>query len=419
MRNSQSYCLILILLLSLPILHFSDTSLPQISEQYDSAQSQDYWPTDGWRVSTPETQGMNSSYIEQLENYVNSYEMRLLRSVLVIRNGYIVSENYPMDDYTNESYHSTFGSGRSVLSAITGIALKNGNITSIHNSVLDYFTDRTIENLDVRKESITIEHLLSFTSGMTWDDHDDYVAMGESSDAVQYVLDRPMEAEPGEVWDTNSGGNILVQEIINITTGINHTLYTDIQLFKTLGIENYTWDPHLAMTPRDYAKILLLHLNNGTWDGEQLFPDDWVENSTRAYISGISKYDVSGDFGYCWYLKSNYNDSYFIENPWGPAGAAIWIFPSHNLIFLVTYQYKYDFDYMIRNYILPSVGEIGLIDPPEPVTTTNTTTETTSTPPTNATSGTPQNFDTLLLGLGATGSIAAVVLIVYFIKRRV
>jgi len=387
-------------------------------EPHITSLEQDYWPTDKWRNSTPEEQGMNSTYLDQMDDYyiANGW---LLSSVLLIRNGYIVYEDYPLGGYPADFIHSLWLCTDIVTMGLTGIAIENGNISSVNEPVLEHFTDRTIANPDVRKDDITIEHLLTYTSGMEWDDNVEFSAMWHhGEDSVQYILDRPMAETPGEIWNPNSGGMHLISAILNKTTGMLLSDYAEAQIFQPLGIENYDWvlDPQglpfgtcgLQMQARDLAKIALLYLNNGTWDEGQLIPEEWVRNSTEVHVTGVEKFGKTGDFGYQWWLNSSYG-AYFITNPESYTGSAIWIFPEHSLIFATTFSAGYDLKFLVRNFILPSVGVFDFMDPPVTTTTTITTTTTT---------GTVQNFDTLVLGLGITGAVAAVVLIVYFYKRR-
>ena len=218
-----------------------------------------------------------------------------------------------------------------------------------------------------------------------------------------------MEAAPGEVWNQNSAAYRLIPVIINITTGIHINDLTNTSILQPLGL-NTVWDADtdwddiywagLKATPRDMAKLYLLDLNNGTWDGEQLIPSEWIRNSTEVHVEGIEWEGSISDYGYMWRLK--YGGHYpVIPNYYG---SAVWIFPEHDLIFSTTFTSYYNFEYVIRNFILPSVGVFDFMNP---AANTTTTTETV------------QNFDMLVIGLGISGAVAAVVLIVYFNKRRV
>jgi len=404
---------IILILMSMPILHSPDSSVMKQSEPHIIGQ-QDYWPTDEWRNSTPEEQGMNSTYLDQLNDYYTENQW-LLRSMLIIRNGYIVFEDYPLwrilSDYPPYDPHSIWACSKIVPLALLGIAIENGNISSVHEPILNYFPNVTIDNPDPRKENITIEHLLTMTSGWEWDEVDDWHNYEKlnSTEKIQYVLSRPMEATPGAVWNHNSGAYNLIPVIINITMGIHPKDLTNTSILQPLGL-NTVWNPDtnwdetywsgLQATPRDMAKLYLLDLNNGTWDGEQLIPSEWVRNSTEAHVEGIEWEGSISDFGYIWCLKYG-GHCPAIPNT---AGSAVWIFPEHDLIFSTTYTINYDFEYVIRNFILPSVGVFDFMNP---AANTTTTTETI------------QNFDMLVLGLGISGAVAAVVLIVYFYKRRV
>ncbi|MCK5389980.1 MAG: hypothetical protein KAJ36_05790, partial [Candidatus Thorarchaeota archaeon] len=145
--------------MSIPIIHSSDSGSVMASEKYIVGQ-QDYWPTDEWQESTPEEQGMHSSYLDQMDDYyiANGWS---LSSVLLIRNGYIVYEDYPLGGYPADFIHSLWLCTDIVTMGLTGIAIENGNLSSVNELVLEHFTDRTIANPDVRKDAITIEHLLT------------------------------------------------------------------------------------------------------------------------------------------------------------------------------------------------------------------------------------------------------------------
>jgi hypothetical protein len=396
-------------------------------------QSQDYWPTNEWRNATPEDQGMDSSYLEKMYDFYTERQW-LLRSIMVVRNGYIVFEDYPVwravSAYPPYSIHPMWGCSDFVTLGLTGIAIENGNISGVNELVFEHFTDWIIANPDARKDNITIDHLLTYTSGMDWDDDIDFSEMRYGEDSVQYILDRPMVETPGEVWNPNSGGVHLISSILNETTGILPSDYANASLFQPLGIQEFDWetDPQglpwgtcgIGLKPRDMAKLWLLYLNNGTWDGEQLIPAEWHWNTTEIHVESVEKYSKVGDFGYIWWLNRTYG-AYHFANPESHYGATVWIIPKHDLIFTATYANEYEFVNLIRNFILPAVGVTDFMDP-EPSTTITTPTSTTSSTPTSPATttttepnGLPQNKVPLLIGLGVA---IVVVLVVYIMKKR-
>ena len=254
------------------------------------------WPTKAWETSVPEQQGMDSEALADLVKFGASEKMD---SLLVTRHGRIVAE----------AYYAPFRSGHkhrvnSVTKAVTGtliaIALRDGLLDSLDRRVLEFFPDRTIANLDDNKQAITIRHLLNMTSGLEWKERLDdsmpesFLAMEQSPDWQQFILDQPMAQPPGTAFEYNSGNSHLLSAIINRLTGGRALLYARAQLFGPLGITDVFWrqDPQgisaggagLYLQPRDMAKIGYLYLRNGSWDGRQIVPPAWIDAVNHASV---------------------------------------------------------------------------------------------------------------------------------------
>ncbi len=123
-----------------------------------------YWPTESWRTSTPEQQGMDSEMLAAVLGTIQEQD-RGIDSVSVVRNGYLVLEAavYP---YRPDARHVIRSCSKSIVSALIGIAIDKGYIESVKQPVLGFFPGRTVANLDARKEAMTLEHLLTMTSGL-------------------------------------------------------------------------------------------------------------------------------------------------------------------------------------------------------------------------------------------------------------
>ena len=238
-----------------------------------------YYPTDGWLSTTLEEQDMDSSDLAGMYDYIEAYDLDV-HSVVIIKNGYIVEETYPSDSYKQNTLHTIYSCTKSITSALIGIAIDQGYISGLDQKVLDFFPDREIANLDTQKQSITIEHLLTMTSGMEWDEwtipyidaqgnwnlQNSLAQMDYSEDWVQYVLDRPLVDEPGKVFNYNTGTTHLLSAIIHQATGRTTRDFAQEYLFDPLGITEINWptDPQgifeggnaLALKPRDMAKFL-------------------------------------------------------------------------------------------------------------------------------------------------------------------
>ena len=153
--------LIILLLLSAAVfLIINQNNLSKVS-------AEEYWPTDSWRTSTPEEQGMDSGVLTDMINSIKD-SGKSVNSITIIRNGYLVSEAY-FYPYQKGMKHFVNSCTKSFVSALVGMAVGEGYIKSVDDKVLDYFTDMNIANIDQRKQDLRIRNLLTMTTGLDWD----------------------------------------------------------------------------------------------------------------------------------------------------------------------------------------------------------------------------------------------------------
>jgi len=335
---------------------------------HSAAQQRDYWPTASWRYSTAEEQNMDSTKLEEMMEYIRS-EGFLLDSVVIVRNGYVVLEEYPRPTLYNQNRtHLLYSATKSFTSMLIGIALKEGYIDNVQHKLLDYFPNRTIANTDSRKQAITLENVLTMTSGLQWDEwtynlgdqRNSVTSMTGRIDWIQYVLDQPMANEPGTVWTYNGGGSHLLSAVLKEATKTDPWTYAREKLLNPLGITTAYWTTdtlglqmgfsHLYLRPLDMAKLGFLYLNKGAWDREQIVPAEWVDASTKAYYSVFPEIDYR--YGYQWWVRPSAR--YYWA--WGMAGQTIAVIPDYDMVIVFTGSVTdYDpGDYLINNYILPS-----------------------------------------------------------------
>ena len=121
-----------------------------------------------WPISTPELQGMNPLLIEQA--FARGEMFGYVDCILVIRNGTIVAEKY-YNGYSKETPHNVKSVSKSFLSAMTGIALRDGQINSLSAKLLDYFSEYVYQSIDPKKVDITVRHLLMMRMGIDSDEN--------------------------------------------------------------------------------------------------------------------------------------------------------------------------------------------------------------------------------------------------------
>ncbi len=326
----------------------------------------DYWPTNGWRTSTPEEQGFDSAkfaagLLALREKNVD------VDSLLIIRNGYIVLDAH-FDPYDGTFPHEIASVTKSVMTTLIAIAAEQGKL-DLDRPVVSYFPSRTIANLDGRKARLTVRHLVSMRNGMESGCHEGDMptvnAMQASPDWVQAALDRPMVAEPGTKFCYDSPGMHLLSAILQEATGMTALDFARQYLFAPLGIQDVLWehDPQgysrgwgdLHLLPEDMAKIGYLWLHRGNWDGRQIVSEAWVLDSVKAHSKFIG---VDFGYGYGWWVSPG--DYYAV----GRGGQRIRVMASANTLVVATGA---TFDYAdIQAWLTPSLIQLKATRPADP-----------------------------------------------------
>ena len=300
----------------------------------------DYWPTKSWRTATPESQGMDSAVLLNMLEVIWDQDIKI-DSVLVVRNGYVVMDaySYPREERDSPNIRSC---SKSVTSALIGIAIDKGHIKGVNQPVLDFFPNRAPENLNDDKKSMTLENLLTMSSGLDCRDNWRYrwrgiKEMKRSSDWVQFMIDLPMDGKPGTKFNYCNGVTFLLSAILQQQTGMNALAFAEKHLFEPLGIADHWWSSNsqgitfgfsrLHLRPRDMAKIGYLYLNNGMWEGRQILSSQWIKDSTRKHISASG----SLGYGYQWWITDSHE---YLAMGYG--GQFIFVVPDKNIVAVFT-----------------------------------------------------------------------------------
>lgn len=287
-----------------------------------------------------------------------------IHSVLIVRNGYMVTEAY-FHPYTPDTKIHVQSVTKSVIGMLMGIALRKGILTDVDQPVLDFFHNRRVANLSNAKESVQLKHLLSMASGFDCQEFSSGPRMEQTADWIQFMLDLPVTQNPGKTFGYCNGNAHLLSAILEKASGMDTREFANQELFQPLGIspvEEADWgeDPQgfatggfgLHLKPADLAKLGLLYLHGGTWDGKQILPAQWVADSTTEHVQ---KEDGSG-YGYLWTVYPQ--DEHYAAL--GLGGQQIHVYPSKNLIVVVTASLESfaeapEIEKMLREYILPAI----------------------------------------------------------------
>ncbi len=320
-----------------------------------------YWPTNGWRTALPQTQGMDPEKLQRMFAAIEEQNLNV-RSLVIVRNGYIVAESY-QPPFNEDTRHELYSCTKSFVSALVGIAIAEGHLEGVDKSMLEYFPDYDFTNTDTRKSTMTIEHLLSMTSGLDWPEGDPiYQKLWISQDWVQFVLDRPMVTEPGSQFNYNSGCSHVLSAIVADRSGMLTQQYAYERLFAPLGMSSVNWSVDsnglaiggwgLNITARDMAKFGYLYLNEGLWDGQQIVPAEWVQASTTPHADTGQTFD----YGYQWWIYPEWG-AYAAK---GRYGQLIFVIPEHKMVVVFTARMDDDRPLiaLIEDYIVPAVQPV-------------------------------------------------------------
>jgi CubicO group peptidase (beta-lactamase class C family) len=293
---------------------------------------------DGWKVSTPEAQGMDPDRLAGMFRHVEeSPEHRTVHSLLVVRNGFLVAEGY-FGDGSRTRLNDVRSVTKSVTSLLVGIALEKRFFRGMEERFVRFLPEYVDED-DAPRRSITLENLLTMRSGLRWDERAhgglDPGGLSLSGDSVRYVLQHPVREEPGKVFRYSTGDSQLVAAMLWRATGLPPVRFAARHLFRPLGITRFRWDAHpaglsyggmrLFLTARDMAKIGQMCLDRGAWEGRQIVPASWIETSTREHVRASDS-----AYGYYWWIRP---DGYTAQG-WG--GQYIYVLPEERVVLVMT-----------------------------------------------------------------------------------
>jgi len=313
-----------------------------------------YWPTSGWLTASAASQGMDGERLDAMLAKIRAAKLPI-DSVTVVRHGYVVvdarfgrfASGRLGEPYASGRLHELQSATKSVSSMLLGIALRKSGATVRTTLVkLADAADYVPENIDARKRAMTLEDLLTMQSGLAWKESgyayepgsgNDVVAMLAADNWTKYVVDRPMAATPGTTFVYDTGTSHLVSGAITLLTRRTAAALAATDLFGPLGIRETKWllAPEgvnsggfgLLLKPRDLAKLAFLYLHRGDWNGRQVVPAGWVEQSTTDQVA-----DAEHEYGYLWWLDRADGYAYMA----GLYGQLAVVAPGKDLVVVIT-----------------------------------------------------------------------------------
>ena len=283
------------------------------------------YPLPSARHSMPSLQYQMEGRGYHLSDYL---QRQSVTGLLVLKNGQVVYEFYGSGN-TRSTLWTSRSVAKSVVSILTGMALKEGLIHSLSDPITSYLP----ELRGTRWEGVTLKELLQHTSGVAWnenyaDPNSDFSALTQcEAGASPYPcvmrlvrsVTRQPGAHPGEVWSYNTGGAWLVGRVLEAASNMSIAHYLETRLWSRFAMEHDgVWEALVPgeidmgghgfnATLRDWGRFALFVAEGGTLScGEQLLPSDWISQSTtwNKAKGSVTPATPEGQFGYQWWLNS-------------------------------------------------------------------------------------------------------------------
>jgi CubicO group peptidase (beta-lactamase class C family) len=309
----------------------------------------DYIPVsaDQWDVSTPVEQDLDPDLVAEL--YYNASQLESVYSLLVFKNGYLVAEDY-FNIGSSEQRVNIHSVTKSITSALVGIALEQGCLTSLDQKMMDFFPELADQITDPRKNQITIREMLQMRAGYPWEEStEELFDLLYSGFRPSTLVDVPLVRDPGTGFEYSNLTSHILGIIVARACDTDLKSFAEEYLFEPLGIPptlwqkdwggNYLGFSDIFLSAHSLAKFGLMYLNGGIYNGQQIVPADWVHDSLQIFSEDAWKIRVGGNwrdngYGYQWWSIRAGDFRYNLA--WGHGGEQIAILDDLDLMVVLT-----------------------------------------------------------------------------------
>ena len=256
------------------------------------------WDDPGWRFPrrTPESQGIASGYLADFIEELAGNERTDLHHVIVVRHGNVIAE-MSVAPYVDGMWHASYSMCKTITGLAVGMLMEEGKLTP-DDKVLALLDKKSLLTV---KKNLTVEHLLTMTSGVMFNE----TGIVSGDDWVSSYLQAGIKGTPGKQFEYNSMNTYILSAIVTKVTGETLMEYLRPRLWEPLGITRVFWETcpkgitkggwGLFINTEDAAKIGQLFLQKGMWQGKQLVPEKWILESVEKHMDTPEN---MGPYGY-------------------------------------------------------------------------------------------------------------------------
>jgi CubicO group peptidase (beta-lactamase class C family) len=293
-----------------------------------------------------------------------------ISSLLIYQSGELIEEEY-FGRMSDRSTHNIKSASKSVLSILVGIAIDEGYLDGVDQTIDEYFPDYFESNPDSLKEAITIGDLLTMRSGLASTSRRSYGRWVISENWIEYKLNQPMTGRSGIDRNYSTGNTHLLSVILTRAAGMSTRAFANKYLFEPMDIRVGGWDRdpqgyymggnNMALKPRDMIKIGEMMMNMGEYNGKEIVSPEWVVESVTP-VTGRRPGVIN--YGYLWFRRESAGLD--MVYAYGNGGQYILIIPEIEAVITVTTRigasgtrsYRRELFRLFDNTIVPGLYQL-------------------------------------------------------------
>ena len=315
--------------------------------------------------ATPESQGVSSQRIADFLNAMRDDATLDMHGVIVIKNGKVITEA-TFGAYDQSYWHITHSECKSITGLAVGMLIGEGKM-SLDDRIVDVFAGRVSKINQLTHRNMTIRHLLTMTSGVTFNE----AGSVTEKDWVKCFLESAVLKEPGSTFNYNSMNTYMLGAAIRQVTGQGLVDYLKPRLFEPLGITNFFWETcpmgtekggwGLYILPEDIAKIGWMVMEGGRFEGRQIVPEEWIAAQTAKQAEPPKNL---GNYDYGYQTWVGRNEKSFLFN--GMFGQNVLGFPESGYLLVSNagnnelFQQSAYYEIATRYFAKPDEGHISI-----------------------------------------------------------
>ncbi|MEG1538927.1 MAG: serine hydrolase [Muribaculaceae bacterium] len=238
--------------------------------------------------STPEREGVKSSTISKMLDVLSGIPNTEIHHVMVVRHGKVIAEYHPAP-YKPEYRHTLYSCSKTFVSMAVGIAIGENKL-KLTDRVASFFPEQLPDTISQNLSEMTVRNLLTMTSGIV----PDWNMRNYESNWIKSYLAKPVICKPGSDYKYDSMCTFMLSAILQRVTGMKMLDYLKIKFFTPMNITDVGWEESpdgintggwgLHLQSESLAKLGILILNKGEWNGKQLVPKRWIEDASSKQV---------------------------------------------------------------------------------------------------------------------------------------